>query len=67
VPAGEREAVFERYYRGGDARTRGERTGLGLAIARAVARAHGGDIRVEEGAAGGARFVASIGRRAASP
>ncbi len=36
--------VFERYYRGTDARTRGESTGLGLPIARAIARAHGGDL-----------------------
>ncbi|QXD14271.1 HAMP domain-containing histidine kinase [Rhodocaloribacter litoris] len=36
--------IFERYYRGTDARTRGDGTGLGLPIARAIARAHGGDL-----------------------
>ena len=39
--------VFERYYRGTDARTRGAGTGLGLAIARAVAEAHGGTLEAE--------------------
>jgi signal transduction histidine kinase len=37
--------VFERYYRGEEARTRkGRGTGLGLAISRAIARAHGGEL-----------------------
>ena len=40
--------VFERYYRGTDARTRGAGTGLGLAIARATAEAHGGRLDVED-------------------
>ena len=43
--------VFERYYRGEGARTRGPGgaggTGLGLAIARAVAEAHGGRLEAE--------------------
>jgi signal transduction histidine kinase len=60
VPESEREAVFERYYRGGDARTRGDGTGLGLAIARAVARAHGGDIEAAASPIGGAAFVVTL-------
>lgn len=39
--------IFERYYRGKDARTRGKTgTGLGLAIARAIAQAHEGSLHV---------------------
>ncbi len=55
IPADQLDAVFERYYRGDSARTRGANssgTGLGLAISRAIARAHGGDLRVESGEEG---------------
>ncbi|MER5885572.1 HAMP domain-containing sensor histidine kinase [Streptomyces sp. NPDC001941] len=45
VPEGERERVFERFVRLDDARTRDEGgAGLGLAIARDIARRHGGDL-----------------------
>lgn len=57
IPIGERERVFERFYRRADD---GEGTGLGLAIVRWIARAHDGDVTVGDGALGGARFVASI-------
>lgn len=48
--------VFERYYRGTDARTRGSGTGLGLAIAQAIAHAHGGRVEAESEAGEGATF-----------
>jgi signal transduction histidine kinase len=41
----ERDQVFERFWRGRD---RGGQSGLGLAIARSIARRHGGDLRVGE-------------------
>jgi len=55
IPSEEREAVFEEFFRGGDGRSAG--TGLGLAIARAIMRAHGGDIWAEETPGGGATLA----------
>ncbi|MEO8602348.1 MAG: ATP-binding protein [bacterium] len=51
IAADEIERVFERFYRARAAGGTG--SGLGLSIARAVARAHGGDLRLTGGAAGG--------------
>ncbi|MGF1664486.1 MAG: sensor histidine kinase [Kineosporiaceae bacterium] len=45
--------VFDRFHRGGDARTR-PGSGLGLAIARSVARRHGGDVHAANGRERGA-------------
>ncbi|MEM1128202.1 MAG: ATP-binding protein [Bacteroidota bacterium] len=53
--------VFERYYRGTEARTRADgRTGLGLAISRAVAQAHGGDLSVTATPGQGATFTVRL-------
>ncbi|MNZ75892.1 Sensor kinase CusS [compost metagenome] len=50
--------LFERFYRADPARRegRGEHAGLGLAICRSIARAHGGEIRCESDAKG-TRFI----------
>ncbi|KIF76754.1 histidine kinase [Streptomyces sp. 150FB] len=57
VPEGERERVFERFVRLDDARSRDDGgAGLGLAIARDVARRHGGTLDVGTAPSGGARF-----------
>jgi len=61
VPEGSREAVFRRFFRGDDARNRAYGgSGLGLAIGREIARAHGGEVWVEEADSGGARFVVRL-------
>ena len=59
VEPGERERIFERFARGRGAR-RSEGAGLGLAIVRAVAEAHGGRVTVGESPAGGARFLIEL-------
>ncbi|MEU4825614.1 PAS domain-containing sensor histidine kinase [Actinomadura sp. NPDC023710] len=49
IPANEREAVFQRFYRRADARSSDpEGTGLGLPIARQIARAHHGDLDIAD-------------------
>ena len=55
VPAGEREAVWRRLYRGDASRSQ-RGLGLGLTLVRAVAEAHGGSASVADAPGGGARF-----------
>lgn len=53
--------LFERFYRADGARGRASGgTGLGLAIARAICRAHGGDIEVRSSPGQGATFIATL-------
>jgi two-component system heavy metal sensor histidine kinase CusS len=59
VPAALRERIFEPFFRG-DAERERSGAGLGLAIAREIARAHGGDIELDAAHTGGARFIARI-------
>jgi len=58
VPAGMEERVFERFVRGPDVRTRG--AGLGLALVREVAEAHGGAARALAREGGGADFTVEL-------
>jgi signal transduction histidine kinase len=52
IPAAERERVFDRFYRGADARARIDGSGLGLAIARGIVLRHHGAITIGPGPAG---------------
>ena len=54
------ETLFDRFTRAGVARDRVAGAGLGLAIARAYAQAHRGDLRYERGDPTGARFVVDL-------
>ncbi len=61
VPAEEREAVFKPFYRLDNARNLDESgTGLGLTIARDIARHHGGDIGLSASPLGGLRAAVSV-------
>jgi histidine kinase len=70
IPAGELEHIFERFYRGrsdGTARSRPTPVGrgIGLTIARSLARAHGGDVVASSNGPGtGAAFRLTIPRAA---
>ncbi len=61
IPASERANVFKAFYRLDHARNQDEgNTGLGLAIARDIAKSHGGDITLGESSMGGLRAVISV-------
>ncbi len=57
IPVGERGRIFDPFFRGAEARAGHQGTGLGLPILRQVARAHGGEVSVEDSPLGGARFT----------
>jgi signal transduction histidine kinase len=55
LPQGAQARLFQRFYRGENAQRDG--AGLGLAIAHAIAQAHGGTIRASNVEGGGAEFT----------
>ena len=58
VPRGSAEKIFEKFYRAHDALSNGiQGSGLGLTIARQIARAHGGEVTCEARDGGGSRFI----------
>jgi signal transduction histidine kinase len=58
VPQGCEEKIFEQFYRAHDSLSSGiQGSGLGLTLARQIARAHGGDVVCEPRAGGGSCFT----------
>lgn len=63
VPESQREQVFEPFHRGEPSRSRQTGgAGLGLAVVRSIARAHGGDARLDNRTGGGLRAQARLPR-----
>jgi signal transduction histidine kinase len=58
IPAGEAEKIFEPFYT-----TRKTGTGLGLAVVRSIAEAHGGEVKATPSPLGGARFTVTLPRK----
>ncbi len=61
VPAGDEEAIFERFHRieqGDDEYVEG--MGVGLELSRTLARLHNGDVIAQSGIAQGAKFVLTL-------
>jgi two-component system sensor histidine kinase KdpD len=58
IPEAEQQAIFEPYARGDQSGQRG--AGLGLALCRAIAEAHGGRLTLRPRAGGGSNFVLTL-------
>jgi two-component system phosphate regulon sensor histidine kinase PhoR len=61
IPPGDLSRVFERFYRVDKSRARDPGgTGLGLSIVKHLVELHGGEVRAENRAEGGARFTITL-------
>ncbi len=60
IPEGEKEKIFQPFYRGSHGRRIVEGMGLGLNIARDIVTAHGGEIKLDSAPGMGSRFTLQI-------
>lgn len=61
IDVSDRERIFDRFHRGDPARTRKvEGIGLGLSLAREIARAHGGDLTLDSTSNGQTAFTLTL-------
>ena len=61
IPEPERERVFDAFYQVEDVSTRThEGLGVGLSLVRALARAHGGTVKITNSPLGGARIIVTL-------
>ncbi len=60
IPAHEMPRLFERFWRGSNVREQVPGTGLGLAGAKAIVEAHGGEIRVDSTEGQGSTFAVHL-------
>jgi signal transduction histidine kinase len=61
IPPADRERIFERFHRSDAARNRRiEGVGLGLSLSREIARAHGGDLRLDPARPGEVSFSLTL-------
>jgi signal transduction histidine kinase len=60
VPEGQRERIFEPFYRLPGASEREGNVGLGLALVKSISQRHGGSVRCEARQGGGASFVVEL-------
>jgi two-component system, OmpR family, phosphate regulon sensor histidine kinase PhoR len=61
IAPGEKQKIFEKFYRGASAQVRNTRgSGIGLAITKQVAEMHGGDVSVESEPGQGSTFTLKL-------
>lgn len=60
IPAAVKERIFERFFRTRHGANAATGAGLGLPIARDIARQYGGTVRVEDTPGGGATFILTL-------